>query len=78
MIASVDVSGRVELAWVAPLAVLVVSISYSLCVLGATRASDRRREGNQRAATAYAALGILAGLAFASEVGLGLAVISNG
>ena len=78
MIASVDVSGLVELAWVAPLAVLAVSISYSLCVLGATRASDMRRAGNGGAATAYGALGILAGLAFAAEIVAGVAVIVNG
>ena len=78
MIASVDVSGLVELAWVAPLAVLAVAISYSLCVLGATRASDERRAGNGGAATAYGALGILAGLAFTAEIVAGVAVIVNG
>ena len=78
MIASVDVSGLVELAWVAPLAVLAVSISYSLCVLGATRASDERRAGNGGSATAYGILGILAGLAFAAEIVAGVAVIVNG
>lgn len=78
MIASVDVSGLFELAWVAPLAVLVVSITYSLCVLGATRASDRRRTGDGGAATAWGVLGILAGLAFAAEVVAGVAVIVNG
>ena len=78
MIASVDVSGLVELAWVAPLAVLAVSISYSLCVLGVTRASDARRAGDGGSATAYAALGIFAGLAFTAEVVAGVAVIVNG
>ena len=78
MIASVDVSGLFELAWVAPLAVLAVSITYSLCVLGATRASDERRVGNGRAATAYGVLGVVAGLAFAAEVIAGVAVIVHG
>ena len=78
MIASVDVSGLVELAWVAPLAVLAVSISFSLCVYGVTRASDKRREHEGSAATAYGALALLAGLAFAAEVVLGVAVIVNG
>jgi hypothetical protein len=78
VIASVDVSGLVELAWVAPLAVPSVSITYSLCVLGATRASDMRRAGNGAAATAYGALGVVAGLAFAAAVIAGVAVIVNG
>ena len=78
MIASVDVSGLIELAWVAPLAVLAVSISYSLVVVGATRASDYRRAGQRGTATAYAALGIVAALAFAAEVVAGIAVIVNG
>lgn len=76
--ADIDVSGLLELAWVAPLAVLAVSISFSLCVLGATRASDERRAGRGGAATAYGALGVLAGLAFAAEVIAGVAVIVNG
>ena len=78
MIASVDVSGLLELAWVAPLAVLAVAISYSLCIHGATRASDARRNGKSAAATAYGLLGIVAGLVFAAEVVAGLAVIVNG
>ena len=78
MIASVDVSGLFELAWVAPLAVIVVSITYSLAVLGATRASDRRRAGQGGAATAYGVLGLVAGLAFAAECVAGVAVIVNG
>ena len=78
MIGAVDVSGLLELAWVAPLAVLVVSISFSLCVLGATRASDRRRDGTAAAATAYGALALAAGLAFVGTVIAGVAVIVSG
>ena len=78
MIASVDVSGLVELAWVAPLAVLTVAISYSVCIWGATRASDERRDGSRGSATVYGVIGILAGLAFAAEVIAGVAVIVNG
>jgi len=78
VIASVDVSALLELAWVAPLAVLAVSISYSLIVVGAVKASDHRRAGNSGTATAYGALGVLAALAFAAEVVAGVAVIVNG
>jgi uncharacterized membrane protein HdeD (DUF308 family) len=58
--------------------VIVVSISFSVCVLGATRAADHRRGGNRTASTLYGALGILAGLAFVAEVVAGVAVIVNG
>jgi hypothetical protein len=78
VIASVDVSGLLELAWVAPLAVLAVSITYSLVVLGATRASDRRRTGDRSAATAYAVLGTVAGIAFGAEIVAGVLVIVSG
>ena len=78
MIAAVDTSALFELAWVAPLAVIVVSVSYALCVLGATRASDRRRAGHSGAATAYGVLAVLAGLAVAAECAAGIAVIVNG
>ena len=78
MIASVDVSGLWELAYVVPVAVIVVATTYSLCVLGLTRASDRRREGDRTHASAYAVLGLLAGVAFAGEVVAGVAVIISG
>ncbi len=76
--ASVDVSGLLELAWVAPLAVLAVSLSFSFCVLGVTRAADHRRDGSAGTATAYAILAVVAGLSFAAEVIAGVAVIVNG
>jgi hypothetical protein len=78
VIASVDVSGLLELAWVVPLAVLAVAVTFSVCVLGVTRASDARREGNQTAASGFVALAVLSGAAFAGVVVLGVAVIVNG
>ena len=78
MIAAIDTSALLELAWVAPLAVILVSVSFSFCVLGATKAADHRRGGNPTAATLYGALGVLAGLAFVAEVIAGVAVIVNG
>ena len=67
-----------ELAWVTPIAVVVVAISYSLFLLGATRSTELRRDGNALAATAYGVLGILAGLVFAGTVVAGLWVIVEG
>ena len=61
VIASVDVSGLLELAWVAPLAVLAVAISYSLVRPRRHARERQRRAGHGGAATAYGALGVLAG-----------------
>jgi hypothetical protein len=72
------VEDLLELAWVAPLAVVVVAGSFSLCLLGATRATDLRRAGRGGVATAYAALGVLAGAVFAAAVVAGLAIIVVG
>jgi hypothetical protein len=64
-----------ELLWVALLASLVVSISFSLCVLGATRALDARRGRDTAAETAWAVLGGVAGCAVIAEVAFGIGVI---
>ena len=78
MIGAIDGGALLELAWVAPLTVIAVSVTFSLCVLGATRAADHRRGGSRSAATVYGALALLAGLAFAAEIVLGVGVIVNG
>jgi len=57
-----------DLIWVAPLAVLVVSTTFSLALLGATRAGERRRAGESAAALGFSALALVAGLAFTALV----------
>jgi hypothetical protein len=53
-------------------ATVVVSLSFSLLVRGATRSGERRREGRTAAATAYVGLALvgLAGCLAAVAVGL--------
>jgi hypothetical protein len=77
MTLAVDVAGLVELVWIAPLCAVLVTISYSLCVLGATRSSDARRLGDSVASTGWAALALLAGAAVTAEVVLGIGVIAG-
>ena len=77
MTASVDVSGLFELVWFAPLCAVAVTVSYSLCVLGATRSSDARRGGEGGAGAAWLALAILAGLAVTAEVVFGIGIIAG-
>ena len=74
---SVDVSGLFELVWFAPLAAVAVTVSYSLCVLGATRSSDARRVGHGGVGAAWFALAILAGLAVTAEVVFGIGIIAG-
>lgn len=68
----------IDLIWVAPLAVVAVSVTFSLALLGGTRSGELRRDGRGGAATAYGVMGILAGLAFAAIVVAGVGVIVAG
>ncbi len=68
----------VQLIWIAPLAVLVVSITFSLALLGATRAGERRRAGQGVAALGFSALALLAGLAFTGLVVAAVGLIVAG
>ena len=76
-LAAVEWDALLELVWVAPTAVIVVALTYSLFIHGAARASDSRRAGRSGAATAYAALAVVAGLAFAATVVFGVLVITS-
>ena len=71
-------SELLQLAWVAPLAVVLVAGSYGFGMLGATRAGEFRREGNMGTAGAYLALAVVAGLVFTGSVAAALAVIISG
>ena len=77
MTLAVDVSGLFELVWFAPLAAVAVVVSYSLCVLGATRSSDARREGTGNGA-AWFALSVFAGVCVLAGVTAGLLTIIAG
>ena len=67
-----------DLIWVAPLAVIIVSTSFSVALLGATRAGEQRRAGNGGSASAYGALAVLAGVVFTAVVVAGVGVIVAG
>ena len=74
---SVDISGLFELVWFAPLAAVAVTVSYSLCVLGATRSTDARRAGDGGIGAAWFVLAVLAGLAVTAEVVFGIGIIAG-
>ena len=75
MTLAVDVSGLFQLVWFAPLCAVAVTVSYSLCVVGATRSSDARRVGKSGAL--WFALALLAGLAVTAEVVFGIGIIAG-
>lgn len=62
-----------ELAAIAPAVAVMVTASFSFCVLGATRYSDARRAGE--GALHWLALAIFAGLVVAALIVSGIAII---
>lgn len=68
----------VELVWIAPLSAVAVCITFSVCILGATRSSDARRDGAGGQAYAWMALAVLSGVATLAEVAAGILVIVAG
>jgi hypothetical protein len=66
-----------ELLWVAPLAALVVSITFSLVIMGSSRASDARRAGAGTTAMLYSVVALLGTAGFTAVVVFGIVVIIN-
>jgi hypothetical protein len=64
-----------ELLWVAPLAGMVVAVTFALAIVGIARADDARRDGSGAAAFIYTGLAVLAGAAFMGVVIYGIDVI---
>jgi hypothetical protein len=64
-----------ELLWVAPVAALGVSLSFSLMIMGSGRASEARRNGAGVAAMLYSLVALLATIAFTAVVVFGVVVI---
>ena len=71
-LASVDWDALLEVIWTSMAAGLALVIAASLGILAVTRAATHRRDGRHPAATAYAGLAFIAGLA--CSVGVVLAV----
>jgi hypothetical protein len=66
-----------ELVWVAPVAALAISLTFSLMILGSGRAAEARRGGAGGAAMLYSLLALLATVAFTAVVVYGVVVIVN-
>jgi hypothetical protein len=75
MVAAIDGAGLFEVVWVSLLAGVGVTLTFSLVVLGSGRSATARREGNERAATAYALIAALAFALFAVGVVVGVNIM---
>jgi uncharacterized membrane protein YidH (DUF202 family) len=56
---------------------LIVTIAFSLVILGVTRFDDMRRVGRRGAATAYGTLGVVGALAATGTVVYGLILVTS-
>ncbi|HEV7492582.1 hypothetical protein [Baekduia sp.] len=77
MLATIEWDKIGELLWVAPLAALAVSVTFSLMIVGSARATDAQRAGAATTAMLYSVVAIVSGLAFAAVVVFGVGVIVN-
>jgi hypothetical protein len=75
MLAAVDTAKLFELVWAAALAGVATSVLFATLIVGATRATDLRREGRHGAATAAYAVSAAAALACVAGIVFGLTVI---
>jgi uncharacterized membrane protein YidH (DUF202 family) len=56
---------------------VIVTIAFSLVILGVTRFDDLRRVGRRGAATAYGTLGVLAAVVATGTVVFGLILVTS-
>ncbi|MGZ6707723.1 MAG: hypothetical protein ACXVFN_12395 [Solirubrobacteraceae bacterium] len=75
MLAAIDIGKLFELLWAATLAGILVSVAFSLALVGLTRAAEHRRDRRRGAATAYGVMGFVALAVFLGAVVFGISVI---
>jgi uncharacterized membrane protein len=79
MIAQIEWDKIGQLLWAAPVAGLLVAITYSFMIVGWARASEARRApgAGGAAGLGYTVLGVVSTVAFVAVVVYGVAVIVN-
>jgi hypothetical protein len=73
----IDTGALLKLLYSSLVAGVSVAVVFSLAVLGVTRSSDMRRSGRGAAASAYAALAVLALVLAAAIVVYGLVLMAR-
>jgi len=76
MTATIDTDALLELVWAAPIAVISVTLSWAMVVIGATRASEARRADRSTAVALNALVAVAGGLLFTAAVVFGLLVLT--
>ncbi len=77
MLANVQWAELGELLYVAPVAVLLVTVAYSLVIVGTARASDARRDGAPAAAFAFSTLAVFGFVVFMAAMVFGISIITT-
>lgn len=75
--ALIDGGALLKLIYTSLIAGVSVAVIFAVAILGATRSGDMRREGRSGAASAYAALGVLALVLAIAIVVLGLFLVAR-
>jgi hypothetical protein len=75
MTAAVDVGKLFELAWASIVGGTALATLFAVLIVGATRATDLRREGRTAASGLLFGVALAAGLACLVAIGLALTVI---
>ncbi len=77
MTIATDTAALLALVWAAPLAALIVTISWGLVVWGSTRAADARRDGRSGRATLHLGVAVIGAATFTALVVFGLVVMTS-
>jgi peptidoglycan/LPS O-acetylase OafA/YrhL len=75
MIATVDTDALLELAWAAPLAVLVVTVAWALVIRGTAMAAEAGRQGRRVPAALHALVAVAGAALFLAAVVSGLLIM---
>jgi hypothetical protein len=75
VIAAIDIDALLELAWVAPLAVLTVTVAWALVIRGTTLALEAQRAGRSMAAALHALVAVAGGALFMAALVFGLLIM---
>lgn len=75
MIAAIDTDALLQLVWVAPLAVLTVTVAWGLVVRGTTLALQARRDGRPVPAALHGLVAVAGGTLFTAAVIFGLLIM---
>jgi hypothetical protein len=75
VIGAIDTDALLQLVWVAPLAVLTVTVSWGLVIRGTTLALEARRQGRSVPAALHALVAVAGASLFTAALVFGLLIM---